>query len=58
MIYKGRNRDTAWHAAIDSEWPAFRDAFESWLDPSNFDEDGKQRSSLSAATGPLLARGG
>jgi RimJ/RimL family protein N-acetyltransferase len=20
-VYKGRNRDTAWFAAIDSEWP-------------------------------------
>lgn len=58
MIYKGRNRDTAWYAAIDSEWPALRDAYESWLDPANFDENGKQRGSLSAATGPLLARGG
>jgi RimJ/RimL family protein N-acetyltransferase len=57
-IYKSRNRDTAWYAAIDSEWPALRDAFESWLDPANFDADGRQRSSLSAATGPLLVNRG
>ena len=57
-VYKGRNRDTAWYAAIDSEWPALRDAFEGWLDPANFDDDGGQRSALSAASGPLLvARG-
>lgn len=57
-IYKGRNRDTAWYTAIDSEWPALRDAFEEWLDPDNFDDDGRQRSSLSAATRPLLVNNG
>ena len=57
-VYKGRNRDTAWYAAIDSEWPALRDAFEGWLDPANFDDDGGQRRSLSAATGPLLVSSG
>lgn len=53
-VYKNRNRDTAWYAAIDSEWPALRDAFVGWLDPANFDDDGRQRRSLSAATTPLL----
>ena len=42
-IYKRRNRDTAWYAIIDSEWPLIRDAFEAWLDPENFDEGGEQR---------------
>jgi RimJ/RimL family protein N-acetyltransferase len=46
MVIKGRNRDTAWFAMFDSEWPARRQAFESWLDPANFDEDGRQRRSL------------
>jgi len=32
LIYKGRDRDTAWYAAIDSEWPRLRAAFETWLD--------------------------
>ena len=41
-IVKGRNRDTAWFAAIDSEWPALREAFEAWLAPSNFSPDGQQ----------------
>ena len=45
-IYKGRNRNTAWYSITDSEWPAVREALERWLDPSNFDEQGRQRSSL------------
>ena len=45
-VYKGRNRDTAWFAAIDAEWPVLRDAFERWLDPANFDGEGNQRSRL------------
>jgi RimJ/RimL family protein N-acetyltransferase len=58
LVYKGRNRDTAWYAAIDREWPALRAAFEQWLDPANFDENGQQRVSLSSLTAPLLvARG-
>jgi RimJ/RimL family protein N-acetyltransferase len=47
-IYKGRNRDTCWFSIIDSEWPALKVAFESWLDPANFDKSGRQRQSLSS----------
>lgn len=47
MVIKGRNRDTAWFSMLDSEWPARKQAFERWLDPLNFDEEGRQRSSLS-----------
>ena len=54
-VVKGRNRDTAWFAAIDGDWPARRPAFETWLDPSNFDADGRQRQRLSDLTRPLLA---
>jgi RimJ/RimL family protein N-acetyltransferase len=54
LVYKGRNRDTAWYAAIDQEWPALESAFLRWLDPSNFTEEGQQRSSLSDLTAPLL----
>ena len=54
-VIKGRNRDTAWFAAIDAEWPALRGAFERWLDPRNFDASGRQRESLSALTRPILA---
>ena len=55
-VYKGRNRDTAWFAAIDAEWPLLRDAFERWLRPENFDSDGRQLQSLSALTAPILCR--
>ena len=57
-VDKGRNRDTAWYAAIDREWPALDQAFQRWLDPANFDEQGRQRTSLSELTAPVLvARG-
>lgn len=46
VVYKGRNRDTAWYSVIDSEWPARAAAFEAWLDPVNFDADGRQRRPL------------
>jgi RimJ/RimL family protein N-acetyltransferase len=46
MVYHGRNRDTAWYSMLDSEWPRARRAFERWLDPDNFDEQGRQRRSL------------
>src|SRR5579863_4148856 len=48
MIIKGRNRDTAWFSMLDSEWPKRKAAFERWLDPSNFDANGRQKTSLSA----------
>jgi len=58
MVYKGRNRDTAWYAAIDSEWPELDRAFTKWLEPSNFDTGGKQKISLTQLTNPILkARG-
>jgi RimJ/RimL family protein N-acetyltransferase len=58
LVYKGRNRDTAWYAAIDAEWPQLRAAFERWLDPSNFDSNGRQRARLADLTAPILkARG-
>jgi RimJ/RimL family protein N-acetyltransferase len=47
-ITRGRNRDTAWFSIIDSEWPALRAAFERWLDPANFDENGQQRCALAS----------
>ncbi|MGI1662484.1 GNAT family N-acetyltransferase [Palleronia sp. KMU-117] len=54
-VIKGRNRDTAWFAAIDAEWPRLRAAFEAWLDPANFDGAGRQRTPLSDLTAPILA---
>lgn len=46
-IVKGRSRDTAWFAVTDGDWPGLKRAFEAWLDPSNFDKDGRQRTRLS-----------
>lgn len=54
MVIKGRNRDTAWFSILDTEWPALRQAYETWLSPSNFDAEGRQKQSLSALTAPLL----
>jgi hypothetical protein len=42
MIVKGRNRDTAWYAMLDGEWPDRKAAFEQWLSAENFDAEGKQ----------------
>mgnify|MGYP001039077287 CR=1 FL=1 len=62
-VVKGHNRDTAWFAMIDTEWPALREAFDFWLSPSNFAADGQQKERLSdlttlvrEASDPSLAR--
>jgi RimJ/RimL family protein N-acetyltransferase len=47
MVVKGRNRDTAWFAITDDEWPAVRAGFRAWLAPPNFDPGGRQRQRLS-----------
>jgi RimJ/RimL family protein N-acetyltransferase len=52
LIVKTRNRDTAWLAMCDDDWPAMDRAFEIWLAPDNFDDAGRQRRSLSTLTGP------
>ena len=54
-VSKGRNRDTAWFAAIDAEWPTLQAAFEAWLHPANFDATGGQKQSLSTLTAGILA---
>lgn len=46
IVYKGRNRDTAWFSIVDREWPTLRSAYEQWLAPDNFDADGRQRRRL------------
>jgi len=48
MWVKGANRDTAWYAMLDGEWPRTKEAFERWLDVGNFDENGVQLSPLRA----------
>jgi len=57
-VYKGRSRDTAWYATIDSEWPELERAFLRWLDPANFDPQGNQRLRLSDLTAPTLKQRG
>jgi RimJ/RimL family protein N-acetyltransferase len=51
LIVKGRNRDTAWFAITDADWPAIRSGFEAWFDPANFDGDGRQRRRLAELIG-------
>ncbi|WP_435257970.1 GNAT family N-acetyltransferase [Thioclava sp. FR2] len=50
MVIKGRNRDSAWFAVIDSDWPALKEAFSAWLSPSNFNASGQQKERLSDLT--------
>lgn len=46
QIVKGRNRDTAWYAITDGDWPEIRSGFERWLSADNFDRAGNQRTGL------------
>src|SRR5690606_16747227 len=57
-VVKGRNRDTAWYAGIDAEWPALEAAFEKSLAAESFGADGRQRVPLSSVTAPVLVRTG
>ncbi len=49
-VIKSRNCDTTWFAAIDTDWPALKEAYAAWLAPSNFDVSGRQRESLGDMT--------
>ncbi len=51
MVVKGKNRDTAWFAVTDAEWPRIRAGTERWLAAGNFDAAGRQRQKL----GEMLA---
>lgn len=52
MITKeGRNRDVAWFSMLDSEWAERKRNFERWLDPQNFDTEGRQKISLASLNG-------
>lgn len=46
MITKGRNRDTAWYAITDQDWPAIAGGYARWLEAENFDAEGRQRAPL------------
>jgi RimJ/RimL family protein N-acetyltransferase len=54
-VYRQRNRDTAWFAIIDAEWPALREAYAAWLAPRNFDAGGRQKERLADLTGLVRA---
>ncbi|HET6521535.1 MAG TPA: GNAT family protein [Geminicoccaceae bacterium] len=57
MVVKGRNRDTAWYAIVDGEWPAIKASFERWLAPENFDAEGRQRVPLAGLNRQGVAQG-
>jgi hypothetical protein len=40
MIFRGRNRDTAWYSVLDDEWPEVRQIMERWLAPGKMEERG------------------
>lgn len=46
IVYKGRTRDTAWFSIIDSEWPLISKALSQWLAADNFDDEGRQKTTL------------
>lgn len=46
VVYKDRNRDTAWYSMLDTEWEQRKHRLLKWLDPKNFDAHGQQRTSL------------
>lgn len=41
-VYKGHNRDTAWFAMTDGDWPRLKAGYEAWLAKDNFDATGQQ----------------
>ena len=45
-LSKNRNRDTAWFAILDEDWPQLKKGFDLWLAEDNFDPDGQQIRSL------------
>jgi RimJ/RimL family protein N-acetyltransferase len=46
MVVKGESRDTAWFAIVDTDWLSIRRGFEQWLEPANFDRQGRQKARL------------
>jgi hypothetical protein len=46
LIFKGKNRDTAWYSILDTEWPEVRSIIEHWLGHDNFDATGSSLTSL------------
>jgi len=48
IVVRGRNRDSMYFSITDREWPRLKQAFESWLDPGNFDAHGRQKAKLAS----------
>lgn len=46
MWVKEQNRDTAWFAMLDQQWPTVKAEYERWLMPSNFDHNQQQKTPL------------
>ena len=46
LIFKGKNRDTAWYSILDDEWPEVKEKMNAWLSTSNFDNTKTAKSSL------------
>lgn len=46
MVVRGQRRDSAYYSLLDGEWPERRAALREWLDPANFDAEGRARRSL------------
>ncbi|PZQ49464.1 MAG: GNAT family N-acetyltransferase [Rhodovulum sulfidophilum] len=57
VVVKGRNRDTAWFAMVDRDWPCLSAAYAAWLDPANFAADGRQIEALGTLTAPCRVAG-
>lgn len=55
MVYKGRNRDTAWYSMLAQEWPQHRQALQHWLSPDNFDGQGQQVRNLQSIRASIEA---
>ena len=53
QVVKGRNRDTAWYAMTDRDWPRVRSAYDAWLAPANFDDQGRQLAPLQCGSRPV-----
>ena len=55
MLSKRENRDTPWFSILDGECPVTARAFDLWLDPSNFDGEGRQKQRLEDIRASLKA---
>lgn len=47
LVYRGRDRDTAWFSILDREWSQLEPAYKEWLEGVRNSLDGQQKESLS-----------